>query len=94
MSTDYNTWYIIHPTGKKECGVSYTDSSDGDTTITLPISFSNTNYICTFSGGTNDVYAMIRIEKLDKNKVRVRFAKSYNTVNPYPSYGCLKCEGI
>ena len=47
MTTDGQTWYIIHPTGKKECGGTFvTNSNSTQKLITLPISFSNTDYIC------------------------------------------------
>lgn len=95
MTTDKKTWYIIHPTGKKECGMSYTDvNNDADTTLTMPISFSDTNFVCTFSATTQNVYATIRVEKTAVNKVRIRLGSSNNAVNKQPTSGCIKCEGI
>lgn len=47
VSSNGLTWYEKYQSGWKKCGGIYTIAEDGrDETLTLPISFSNTNYFC------------------------------------------------
>lgn len=93
MSSDGNTWYRKWASGWKECGlINTTDTTASVQTITiaLPITFSNTNYICCGTCCESSGEYVFIVKSKSTNSITCRTIKP--TVNssqkPFNIYCC------